>query len=57
MIHYRKSDGTLGECDPDRVSSIEVSGHTFKITLKYYGYDEYDFWYDEITDVVEMQIG
>lgn len=56
MIHYRKSDGTLGECDPDRVSSIEVSGHTFKITLKYYGWDEYDFWYDEITDVVEMQI-
>ncbi len=57
MIHYRKSDGTLGECDPDRLHSVTVSGHTFTITLKYYGYDEYDFWYDEIKDVVEMQIG
>ena len=56
MIHYRKSDNTIGEFDSDRLSSIDVKDHTFTITLKYYGYDEYDFWYEKITDVIDISI-
>lgn len=57
MVQYRKSDNSLGEFDPDRLYSIEAKGHTFTVTLKYYGYDEYDYWYDEITDIIELRIG
>ena len=57
MVQYRKSDNTLGEFDPDRLYSVEAKGHTFTVTLKYYGYDDYDFWYDEITDIIELRIG
>lgn len=56
MIQYKKSDGTLGEFDSDKLYSIEAKEHTFTITLKYYGYDDYDFWYDKITDVTEIRI-
>ena len=56
MIHYRKSDNTIGEFDSDRLYSIDVKDNTFTITLKYYGYDEYDFWYEKITDVIDISI-
>lgn len=56
MIQYRTSDGSLGEFDSDKLYSIEVKGGSFTITLKHYGYDEYDFWYSEITDVVEIRM-
>ena len=52
MIQYQKSDGTLGEFDPDELSSINVRGNTFTITLRHYFYDEYDWEDEEITDVV-----
>ena len=56
MIQYRKTDGTLGEFDADKVHRITTDGHTFTVTLIYYGYDEYDFWYDEINDICELRI-
>jgi hypothetical protein len=28
----------------------------FVVTLKDYGYDEYDFWYSEIDDITELRI-
>lgn len=57
MIQYRKSDGTLEQCDSDKITSINVNGNTFTINLRYYGWDEYDFWNEEITDVIEIRIG
>ena len=57
MIQYRKLDGTLGEIDPNKLYKIDTNGNTFKVTLKYYGWDEYDFWYDEIPDIIELRIG
>jgi hypothetical protein len=57
MIQYRKLDGTLGEIDPNNLYKIDTNGNTFKVTLKYYGWDEYDFWYDEIPDIIELRIG
>ena len=56
MIQYRKSDGTLGEFDADKLLNISVKEHTFTITLRHYFYDEYDFENEEITDVVEIRI-
>ncbi len=56
MIQYTKSDGTVGEFNSDNLSSIDVKGHTLTVTLRYYGYDEYDFWYDEIDDIVELKM-
>ena len=57
MIQYRKSDGSLGEFDSDKQFSISSNGHTFTITITHYGWDEYDFWYEEINDVIELRIG
>lgn len=57
MIQYRKSDGTLGEFDYDKLFNIHVNGHTFTITLRHYFYDEYDWKDEEITDVIELRIG
>ena len=57
MIQYRKLDGTLGDIDQNKLYKIETEGNTFKVTLKYYGWDEYDFWYDEIPDIIELIIG
>lgn len=56
MVQYRKSDGTLGEFDSDKLLNINVKGHTFTITLRHYFYDEYDFEDEEITDVIEIRI-
>ena len=56
MIHYRKSDDSLGECDSNEVNSIDVNGNTFTITLIQYGWDEYDYWYEEINDIIEIRI-
>lgn len=55
MIQYRKSDGTLGEFDSDKLLNINVKEHTFTITLRHYFYD-LDWEDEEITDVVEIRI-
>ena len=57
MIQYRKLDGTLGEIDQNKLYKIETEGNTFTVTLKCYGWDEYDFWYDVISDIIELRIG
>ena len=57
MIQYRKSDGTLGEFDNDKLHSIEVNGNRFTINLRYYGWDEWDWSDEEITDIIELRIG
>lgn len=56
MIHYKKSDGTSGEIDSDKLRSIEVNGHSFTANLRYYGWDEYDWSDEEITDIIELKI-
>ena len=56
MIQYRKSDGTLGEFDSDKLRNSNAKEHTFTITLRHYFYDEYDWEDEEITDVVEIRI-
>lgn len=57
-IQYRKSDGTLGSFDSDKLYEINVDPETrkFHIKLKSYGWDEYDYWYDDIYDVIEIRI-
>ncbi len=57
MIQYRKSDGILGEFDSDKLYSINAKEHSFTITLRHYGWDEYDWWNEEITDIIELRIG
>ena len=57
MIRYRKSDNTLGSFDKDKEFKIYSNGHTFTIDITHYGWDEYDFWHEEITDVIEIRIG
>jgi len=57
MIQYRKSDGTLGEFDSDKLHSIEVNEHSFTANLRHYGWDEYDWSDEEITDIIELRIG
>jgi hypothetical protein len=57
MIQYRKSDGSLGQFDSDKLHKIEAKGNTFTVTLIYYGWDEYDYWYDTIEDIIELRIG
>ena len=56
MIQYRQSDGILGDLNSDNLYEITTDGHTFTITLKYIGYDEYDFWYNTIENVIEIRI-
>lgn len=56
MIQYRQSDGTLGQFDSDDLYEITTDGHTFTITLRSYGYDEYDVYYDKIENVTEIRI-
>ncbi len=55
-IQYRKSDGTLGEFDSDKLRSINVNGHGFTITIRHYFYDDWDWEDEEITDVTEIRI-
>lgn len=57
MIQYRKTDGSLGSFDSNKQFDIKSDGHTFIITITHYGWDEYDFWYEKITDVIELRIG
>ena len=56
MIQYRKSDGMLGDFNSDKLYKIEVVDHKFKVTLKHIGWDDYDFWYEEINDIIELRI-
>ncbi len=57
-IQYRKSDGSLGSFDSDKFYSTTVNNETksFNIKLKCYGWDEYDYWYEDIIDVIEIRI-
>lgn len=57
MIQYRKSDGSLGQFDSDKLHKIEAKDNAFTVTLIYYGWDEYDYWYDTIEDIIELRIG
>lgn len=56
MIYYKKANGTSGTFDSDKLYHLEAKEHVFTITLKYYGWDEYDFWYEEIPDIIEITI-
>ena len=56
MIQYKKSDGTLGSFESEDLHSIKSNNNTFLITLMRFGWDEYDYWFEEITDVVEIRI-
>lgn len=57
-IQYRTSDGILGSFDSDKLYKINVDPKTrkFHIKLISYGWDEYDYWYDDIYDVIEIRI-
>lgn len=57
MIQYRKSDGTLGEFDYDKLHSIDFYEQSFTVNLRHYGWDEYDWSDEEITDIIELRIG
>ena len=56
MIHYRKKDGTLGQIEFEKIHDISILDGCFRITLIYYGWDEYDYWFDYIDNVVEFTI-
>ena len=56
MIQHRKSDGSLGQFGSDKVHSITTDGNKFTVKLKHYGWDEYDFWYETIDDIIEMRV-
>ena len=56
MIQYRKSDGTLGTCDFDKILNITVKEHSFTITLRDYFDDDWDWEDEKITDIIEMRI-
>lgn len=57
MIQYRKADGTLGEVDTKNVHSIDISNNCFRITLITYGWDEYDYYFDYIDNIIDLRIG
>lgn len=58
MVQYRLKDGTLGQFDPDKMCDIRYNSqtNTFTVKLRSYGYDEYDFYDDEITDIIEIRV-
>ena len=56
MIQYRKSDGTLGEFDSEKIYQINVENGKFHVRLIHYGWDEYDFWYEDLEDIIELRI-
>ena len=57
-IQYRRSDGTLGSIDSKTLKEINVDPKTNKLTIKqiFYGWDEYDYWFGEIEDVIEIRV-
>ena len=57
-IQYRKSDGTLGSIDAKTLKEINIDPKTNKLTIKqiFYGWDEYDYWFDKIEDVIEIRV-
>lgn len=56
MIQYRKADGTLGQVDTEKVHSIDISNNYFRITLIEYGWDEYDYYFDYIDNIIDLRI-
>lgn len=52
-IQYRKSNGELGSFDSYKLSRVDVDCNTFTLTFGWY---EYDFWNEEIEDVIEIRI-
>ena len=57
MIQYRRNNGMLGVIEPGESCHIEVKNNSFTIVRRIYGYDEYDWVDDEISDVIELRIG
>ena len=58
MVQYKTSSGTLGQFDPGKLYRIMVTeDNRFTVELKHYGWDEYDFWYETLEDIVELRIG
>jgi len=53
-IEYKKLDGTTNIIHGE--FSINVNEHSFTLIRRSYGYDEYDFYEDEIKDVIELRI-
>ena len=56
MIYYKKTDGSSDRIDDDRcgIKIYVGKNHTFTIERTSYGWDEYDYYIDEITDVCEL---
>ena len=56
MIQYRKADGMLGDFNSDELYEICIVDHKFKVILKHIGWDDYDFFYENIDDIIELRI-
>ena len=56
MIQYRQEDGTLGEFNPEKLNRITVENGRFTVRLIHYGWDEYDYEYEEISNIIELRI-
>lgn len=57
MIHYRTKDGSSNTIDDSRDTCvITIKDHMFSIERTSYGWDEYDFYVDNIDEVVELRI-
>lgn len=57
-IQYRTADGELGSFDSSNLVRIDFDPRTnhFTISQRFYGWDEYDFYNEEINDVTEVRI-
>jgi chloramphenicol O-acetyltransferase len=57
-IQYRTADGELGSFDSRDLVQIVFDPKTnyFTISQRFYGWDEYDFYNEEINDVTEVRI-
>ena len=57
-IQYRTADRELGSFDSKDLVQIVFDPKTnhFTISQRFYGWDEYDFYNEEINDVTEVRI-
>ena len=56
QIQYIKEDGSLGEFDSEKIHQINVENGKFHVRLIHYGWDEYDFWYEDLENIIELRI-